>query len=163
MNKELLISIIVTSLVVIGCSEKNVVSDKTVKELSKSDDIYAYVITKSINDCQEYNITLNEKRINDFIHQSPKSTIEKASKEEGKTPKKLCQFFAEEISDKKIEKVNIFTSKIINSCEKLGVTLFKDAIHRKIQNLPLFIIEKGLAMGDETSVKECALMKKKYQ
>jgi hypothetical protein len=159
MNKMLIIVLILAVAVFTGCSEKNIEKEKRIE----ANDVYTFVIKKSIRECKEHSIILNEKRTNDFMRRSPKNTIEKTAKQKGKTPKKLCLFFADETSDKKIEKVNEFTSKMINGCKKFGVTLSKEKIHDKIENLPLFVIKKGLALGDETSIEECELMGKKYK
>lgn len=159
MNKKLLITGVMTSLLFLGCSEKTVVKDETVKSM----DSYDIVIAKSIKDCKEHNIILNEERTNEFMRRSPLKTIEKAAKQTAQTPKKLCMFFAEETSLEKVEKIDEFTAKVVGKCEKVGVTLPKDKIHEKITNLPFFVIKKGLAMQNEASLKECEVMKKKYK
>jgi hypothetical protein len=151
------------TLTFLGCAENNVVKDEVVKEISQSEKKYIIVIEKSLKDCKEYGIVLDEKRTSEFMHRSPAKTIEKAAKNKAKTPKKLCQFFEEETSDEKIVNIEAFTSKIMNACEKVGVTLPKEKIHKKITNLPFFVIKKGLAMQNETTVEECELMEKKYK
>ena len=161
MNQKLLISIILSSLVFLGCSEKNVPIDEASKQGVEANDMYAKVIAKSIKDCKEHNIVLDEKRTNEFMRQSPKATIEKAAKETENTSKKLCQFFEIETSLKKVKSVEAFTSKVIKSCEKVGVILSKDNIHKKVKNLPFFIIKKGLKMQRENSLDECKLMEEK--
>ncbi|CAA6823221.1 MAG: Unknown protein [uncultured Sulfurovum sp.] len=163
MNKTLLLTITISSLVLIGCGQKNVSKEETVKELSPKNDKYAQVVQKSLKDCKEHNILLDEARTDAFMHRSPEETISKAAESKVKTSKKLCQFFADETSLKKEAKVEEFTSKIVNGCQGVGVNLSKENIHKKIKNLPFFVIRKGLAMQKETSLQECELMQKKYQ
>ncbi len=159
MNKELCTVVILGSLLFIGCAEKNVVKEEVVK----SDDNYSIVITKSIKDCKEHNIILDEQRTNIFMRKSPKATIDKAAKSEVKANKKLCTFFAEETSLEKIEKIDEFTSVILKGCEKVGVSLPKENIHKKVQNLPFFVIRNGLLRKGDASLEECEFMKKKYR
>ena len=163
MNKFLVITLTFGTLMFLGCSEKNVVNDKVKKEVSENEKKYIVVIKKSLMNCKEHGIILDERRTNDFMRRSPQSTIDKTAADTRKMPKKLCQFFAEETSLEKIEKIDAFTSKIMNACEKVGVTLPKEKIHSKITNLPFFVINRGLAMKNETTVEECELMAKKYK
>ena len=163
MNKMLGIVLILLVFLVMGCTEKNITKDKMVNEVSKNKDKYDLVITKSINDCKEHNITLNEERTNDFMRRSPQSIIDKTAADTRKIPKKLCQFFADETSLEKIEHIDAFTSKIMSSCKEVGVTLAKEKIHNKITNLPFFVIKKGLEMKNKTTAQKCKLMQKKYQ
>ena len=163
MKKTLLMALALGTLLFVGCSEKNMPKEELTKALVKTDDNYSIVINKSIKECGAYGIVLDEKRTNDFIRRSPKVTIDKAAGDTRKMPKKLCQFLQEETSLEKIESINAFTSKVINACEQLGVTLVEEKIHNRITKLPFFIIRKGLAMQGDTSVKECELMKKKYK
>lgn len=163
MNKFLVLTTLVGSLLFTACSEKNIAKDETLKVTDKSMDNYDIVIAKSIKDCQEHNIILNEERTDEFIRRSPLQTIEKAAKKTAQTPKKLCRFFAEETSLEKIEKVKEFTAKVIAKCVKLGVTLPKEKIYKRITKLPFFMIKKGLLIDNEASVKECEIMKKKYE
>ena len=157
MNKILTMALIAGSVLFVGCAKDEPKKDAEPK------DIYAIVVNKSINECKEYNIILDEKRTNDFIRRTPKATIEKAAKETARTPQKLCQFFAEETSLEKAEKVNEFTTKLVTSCQEHGVTLSKEGIHNKVHNLPFFVIKKGLAMKNKSSLEECELMEKKYK
>ena len=154
----LIIVLSLGTLAFLGCANNKVVKDEVAV-----DDNHRIVAKKSIQDCKEHNIILDEKRTTAFMRRSPIETIKKAVKNKEKIPLKLCQFFAEETSLEKIEKIDAFTSKIMNACEKVGVTLPKEKIHNKITNLPFFVIRKGLAMKNETTVEECELMKKKYE
>ena len=151
------------ALAFLGCAENTFVKDEVVKEVSENEKKYIIVIEKSLKDCKEHGIILDEKRTNDFMRRSPQATIEKTASDTRKMPKKLCQFFAGETSLEKIENVEKFTAKIINTCQALGVTLPKEKIHKKITNLPFFVIKKGLAMKNKTTVEECELMAKKYK
>lgn len=165
MYKVFSTSLILTGLLFVGCSTTEPKKEEVAKkeEVVKKPDIYSIVIEKSIKDCKTHNIMLDEKRTTEFLQKSPRVTIEKAAKQTEPTPKKLCEFFAEETSVEKIEQVDAFTNKIMDACEKLGVTLAKEKIHKTITTLPFFVIKKGLAMQNETSVEECQLMQKKYQ
>ena len=151
------------TLAFLGCAENNVVKDEIVKEVSESEKKYMLVVNKSLDDCKEHGIILDEQRTNDFMRRSPQATIDKTAADTRKMPKKLCQFFAGETSLEKIESIDAFTSKIMNACEKVAVTLPKEKIHDKITNLPFFVIKKGLAMKNETTVEECELMQQKYK
>jgi len=159
MYKSMFLAIGLAILLLVGCAQTGI--DK--KEVTKSDDNYTLVINKSIKDCAEYEIFLNEKRTNHFMRRSPKKTIDKASIRSEKTPQKLCQFFAEETSLEKIEGAKKLAGRIIVSCEKVGVALPKEGIENKVRNLPFFIIKKGLSLEKDSSLEECELMKEKYQ
>lgn len=163
MNKILITILSLGTLAFLGCAETNVVKDEVIKEVSQSEKKQILVIKKSIEDCKEHGIILNEERTSTFIRRSPQTTIDKTAADTRKMPKKLCQFFAGETSLEKIESIKAFTSKIINACAKIDVTLPKEKIHDKITNLPFFVIKQGLAMKNETTTEECKLMKKKYQ
>ena len=161
MNKKISIALTVGGLLFLGCAEKNITKDSTLKEASSNNDVYSVVVAKSIRECQEHGITLDEDRTNAFMRRSPKATIEKAAVQEAKTPKKLCQFFSEETSLEKVKQVAMFTSKIITGCKQHGVELAKETIYSKVQKLPFFVIKKGLAMQGQSSLEECQLMGKK--
>ncbi|CAA6808325.1 MAG: Unknown protein [uncultured Sulfurovum sp.] len=162
MYKIASMAVISGSLLFLGCSSKEPNKEVIAQEATASNDIYTKVINKSIQECQEHNITLDSKRTNEFMRRSPKKTIEVAAQETAKTPKKLCQFFAEETSVEKIEQSLVLANRIIQSCQKVGVNLPKDAIENKVRTLPFFVIRKGLSMNKESSLEECNLMQKKY-
>ena len=159
---KLRLGLIIISLLFFGCAKTNVGKDSNSKNSMKKDDPYAIVISKSIKDCKAYEILLDEKRTSDFMRKSPRKTIVEAANNKNKTTRKLCHFFAEETSLEKVEKANEFTSRIINGCEKVGVPLAQDKIHKKVSTLPFFVVKKALTLQVETSVEECELMKKKY-
>ena len=163
MKKIVFMALGLGSLVFIGCAEKNIAKVEVNKKLVKNNDNYTLVLNRSIKECATYDIVLDEQRTNDFMRRSPQSTIDKTATDTRKMPKKLCQFFAGETSLDKIKNVEAFTSKVMNACEKVGVTLPKEKIHDKITNLPFFVIKKGLAMKNETTVEKCELMAKKYK
>ncbi|CAA6812564.1 MAG: Unknown protein [uncultured Sulfurovum sp.] len=156
-------ALVTGTLLFVGCAEKEIKKDAVANVPVASNDVYDVVVNKSIKDCQEYDITLNKERTNDFMRRSPKKTIEQAAQQEAKTPQKLCEFFAEETSPEKIEQVELFSNKIIKGCANAGVTLSETGIRSKILSLPFFVIKKGLASNDQTSLKECQLMEKKYK
>jgi len=163
MKKRILITGFVSTLLFLGCAEQNVVKDKVLQKTPKSNDGYAILANKSIADCKTYDILLDEKRIHAFMRKSPQKTIDKALKDKEKTSKKLCLFFADETSVEKIEKAKEFSAKVLGKCKEVGVSLPKEKIHEKISNLPFFMIKKGLMINNKASVKECELMKKKYE
>ena len=163
MNKILPMALVTGTLLFIGCAEKDLKKDEVSNVPVANNDVYDVVVNKSIKDCQEYGIALNKERTNDFMRRSPKKTIEQAAQQEAKTPQKLCQFFAEETSPEKIEQADLFANKIIKGCATTGVTLSETAIRSKVLSLPFFVIKKGLASNDQTSLKECQLMEQKYK
>jgi len=157
-------SFIITSLFFTACSEKSSVK----KELDKQEEVlpegnYSVVINKSIKDCAEHDIPLDKKRVTEFMLKTPKETIDKTAQSDEKMSKELCQFFVEETSLEKAKKAEELTSKIVASCEKVGVKLSEEGINRKVMSLPFFVIKKGLKLDKESSVEECELMKKKYK
>lgn len=159
MYKALLLSVSLGSLLFVGCAEKKLSKDK----VSKNDDNYTIVINKSIKDCAEHNIILDEKRTNDFMRKSPKKTIDKAAAKKEKTAKELCQFFAEETSLEKVKKADEFVEIIVKSCDKVGVILPREGIEKQVKSLPFFVIRKGLSMQKDSSLEECRLMEEKYK
>ena len=166
MNKLLFPILILGTLLFVGCSEKNIVKEEIAPvptAPTASEDVYGFVIAKSIRECAEHNITLNPERTDEFMRRSPKSTIDKAAQSEVKTTQDLCHFFSEETSLEKLERIDELANKIISSCEKVGISLPRETIHNKVHKLPFFIIKKGLAMEDDSSLEECQVMEQKYK
>ncbi|HHS92917.1 MAG TPA: hypothetical protein ENK82_06180 [Campylobacterales bacterium] len=157
--------LMVMALLFTACSEKSAVKKELEKqeEESKAEGNYSVVINKSIKECAEHNITLDRKRITNFMLKAPKATIDKTAQSKEKVSKELCQFFVEETSLEKIKKVEALSAKIIESCQKVGVKLSKEGINKKVETLPFFVIKKGLKLNKESSIEECELMQKKYQ
>ncbi len=162
MNKMLIAIFVLSGLFLVGCTTDKIAKEAPA-EVKKEESIYSVVIQKSLKECQEHNISLDEKRITQFMHRSPRATIEKAANQKEKMPQKLCRFFAQETSDEKLEKVEEFTEKVVNGCKKVGVMLPNEKIYHKIQTLPLFVIKEGLALNSKPTTQECEMMKQKYE
>lgn len=169
MNKSLFATLTLGTLLFVGCAEKGLTKTEPTKEAvvsqvekepTASEDLYGFVIAKSIRECKEHNITLDKQRTSDFMRKSPRATIEKAAQSEVKASRDLCNFFAEETSVEKAEKVDEFVAKLMTSCSKVGIALPEEAIHNKVRSLPFFVIKKGLAMENESTLEECQLMEK---
>jgi hypothetical protein len=162
MTKKYFLRLAILTLLFVGCAEKHIIKEES-KTIVKPDDNRTLVINKTIKECAEHTIILDRERTTDFMQRTPQATIEKAIKNQEKTSKDLCQFFEKETSAEKIEKADELASKIMASCQKVGVKLSEKGIQNKVIGLPFFIIEKGLKVQSESTVQECELMKKMYQ
>jgi len=167
-KKKLFVAIGMGSMLLfLGCSGKELSKEEVksdtsvVKELSVEEKKYDLVIQKTINDCKEHQIVLDEKRITAFVHKFPQADIDKIVTIEKKLPKANCQFFADEISVEKEEKVKEITKKTLNSCSEYGVSLNEEFLFKKASSIPLFVLKKVLASTTKTTEKECQVMKSK--
>lgn len=128
------------------------------KELSTQEKKYQQVTMKTITDCKEQGIELDEKRTSAFINKFPKENIDKIAAVSKKMPKDNCQFFADEISEEKVTKVNELVSKSMKACKKYGIDLNEGFLQKKASRIPLFLIKKLLASQASTSQKECQVL-----
>jgi hypothetical protein len=153
----------------LGCSGKEPskeevkVEHREVKELSVNEKKYALVVKKTVDDCKEHQIMLDEKRITAFVNKFPQSDIDKIVTIETKLPKANCQFFADETSVEKEEKVKEIVAKTLSACSEFGVNLNEKFLFKKASSIPLFVIKKVLAATNKTTENECKGMKAKEQ
>ena len=169
-KKSLFIAMSVGSMLLfLGCTgnepQKEEVKSEVVavKELSADEKKYQLVIKKTIDDCKEHQVVLDEERITAFVHKFPQSDIDKIVTIETKLPKANCQFFADETSVDKEVKVKELVSKTLSACSEYGVNLNEEFLFKKASRIPLFVIKKVLAATNKTTEEECKGMKAKEQ
>lgn len=156
-NKKVILLSISSMLIFFGCAG-NEVKVQPKKELTVQEKKYQQVTLKTISDCKEHGIELDEKKTTTFINNFPEEDIDKIVAVTKKMPKKNCQFFADEISEEKVNKVNELVSKTMNACKEFGVNLNESFLQKKASRIPLFIIKKVLATQGAASQKECQAM-----
>ena len=129
------------------------------KELSAQEKKYEQVVAKTINDCQEHGIELNQERTAKFVGKFSPADIDKIVTITTKIPKRNCQLFADETSLEKVEKVKVAVTKTVDECKALGVELDREKVEQHISKIPLFVIKKVLEANRESSKEDCQKMK----
>jgi len=119
---------------------------------------YAKVVEKTIGDCKKHGISLDENRTSKFVHRFPQADIDKIITITRDLPQKNCQFFADETSVEKEEKIETLVAKAISSCKVFNVELNENALRSRATKIPLIIIKRMLATTNETSSAECQEM-----
>ena len=137
--------------------KKEVVEQK--KELTEQEKKYEQVVDKTINDCQEHGIELNQERTKKFVGRFSPTDINKIVTITTKIPKRNCQFFADETSLEKEEKVKVAVTKTVDECKALGVDLDKKAVAEHIIKIPLIVIKKVLEANRTSTKEDCEKMK----
>ncbi len=132
---------------------------KATKELSEQEKKYAQVVNKTINDCKENGIELNQERTEKFVGRFSPADINKIVTITAKIPKRNCQLFAAETSLEKEEKVKVAVEKTVNECKALGVDLDTKAVEAHIMKIPLFVIKKVLEANRASTKEDCEKMK----
>jgi len=162
-KKKILVAISMGSMLLfLGCAEKEVKPEVTPAiEFTGNAKKYDLVIQKTINDCKEHQIILDENRITAFVHKFPESDIDKIITIKTKLPKENCQFFADETSSEKGQKVKELVSKTLSACSSYGVNLDEKFLFNKASSIPLFILKKVLAAKNKSTEEECKSMKAK--
>ena len=127
-------------------------------ETSSNESKYAQVVNKTITDCKKHGIVLDEGRTGKFVHRFPQADIDKIVTITQELPKKNCQFFADETSVEKEEKIETLVSKAISSCKTFNVTLNEEALRQRAVKIPLVIIKRMLESTNTTSSAECQEM-----
>lgn len=162
MSKTNFLGFAVLTLLFIGCSEKNIMKESEGRA-NYGDANRTLVINKSLQECAEHNILLDRTRTRNFMQRTPQNKINQALKNKDKTSKKLCQFFEQETSLEKLKKADELASRILVSCEKVGVRLSEQGIKERVLGFRLFVIDEGLKVKSNSTVQECELMQKRYR
>ncbi len=133
------------------------------KKMTPQEIKYEQVIKKTIDDCKEQGVELDNKRTSDFVHKFPKKEIDEIVKVTNKLPKKNCLFFKDEISVEKEEKAKEVVTKAIDECKAFGIELNEEALTKRAMKIPLFVIKKMLAANGSTTEQECNVMRDKFK
>ena len=129
------------------------------KELTEEEKKYAQVVEKTINDCKEHGIELNQERTEQFVGKFSPEDIDKIVTITAKIPKRNCQLFADETSLEKVEKVKVAVTKTVDECKALGVELDREKVEKHISKIPLFVIKKVLEANRASTKEDCEKMK----
>ena len=158
-QKKILITLTLSSLFFfLGCTGNEPKKEEIKQEVTPEEVKYSKVVHKTIDDCKKHGIVLDEGRTSKFVHRFPQADIDKIITIERELPKKNCQFFADETSVEKEEKIETLVTKAISSCKKFNVTLNEQALRKRAVKIPLVIIKKMLATTNNTSDAECQEM-----
>lgn len=162
-----LLTIGVTGFLFLGCmgdnptptSDANKKLSEPKKELTEQEKKYQKVIDKTINDCKENGIELNQERTEQFVKRFSQADVDKIVTITAKIPKRNCQLFSDETSLEKVEKVKVAVKKTVEECNILGVKLNKEAVEKHISKIPLFVIKKVLEANKDSTKEDCVKMK----
>jgi len=158
-QKKILITLTLSSMFLfLGCTGNELKKEEVKQELTAEELKYTKVVNKTINDCKKHGILLDEGRTSKFVHRFPQADIDKIVTINRELPQKNCQFFADETSLEKEEKIETLVSKAISSCKKFDVTLNEQALRKRAVKIPLVIIKRMLASTNNTSNAECQEM-----
>ena len=163
-QKKILITLTLGSMFLfLGCTGAEPKKEETKEVLVKSEPTpeelrYNKVVNKTINDCKKHGIVLDEGRTSKFVHRFPQADIDKIITIERELPKKNCQFFADETSVEKEEKIETLVNKAISSCKQFNVELKEEALRKRAIKIPLVIINRMLTTTNTTSDAECKEM-----
>ena len=148
-----------------GCAGTAPKKEEVVKEevaVSPEKAKYNLVVKKTIDDCKEQGVELDEKRTDAFINKFPQSEIDKIVTITHKLPKKNCLFFADEISEEKEQKVEEIVRKTIKQCKEYTINLDETLLTEKAKGIPLFILRRILAKEKLSTEAECQHMAERY-